>query len=59
MSLVKKSQSDHSSEGPVLGGIARPDPEKPRTGVKCKLDTKTIEFKYNAIMEVEKGQKHK
>ncbi|XP_053404457.1 tigger transposable element-derived protein 4-like [Mercenaria mercenaria] len=56
-------QSEQSSEGPSHGGIARSEKPKPsatgKTGIKRKLDVKTIEVKYNAIMEVEKGQKSK
>ena len=46
-----------SSEGPGNGGIARSATEK--QGTKRKLDQKTLEEKYAAIIEVEKGQKTK
>ena len=49
--------AEQSSEGPGNGGIARSATGK--QGTKRKLDQKTLEEKYAAIIEVEKGQKTK
>ena len=49
--------TEQSSEGPVSGGIARSATGK--SGVKRKLELKTIEEKYQVILEVEKGHKTK
>lgn len=51
----KTRNAEQSKEGPGNGGILG----SAKRGVKRKLDTKTLEDKYLAIMEVEKGQKSK
>ena len=51
------SLGEQSSEGPRFnpGGITGSPAPTPKKGVKRKLDTKTYETKYDAIMEVERG----
>ena len=51
------SLGEQSSEGPRFnpGGITGSPAPMPKKGVKRKLDTKTYETKYDAIMEVERG----
>ena len=47
--------AEQSSQGPVSGGITG----SARKGVKRKLDDKSLEIKYEVLMEVEKGVKTK
>ena len=49
------SVAEQSSQGPVSGGITG----SARKGVKRKLDNKSLEIKYEVLMEVEKGVKTK
>ena len=49
--------AEQPGEGPSNGGIARSATGK--KGVKRKIEAKDFEVKYNAILEVEKGQKAK
>ena len=55
------SHSEQSSERTSNGGIARSENVKKsatgKIGIKRKLDYKTLDIKYNAIIEVEKGVK--
>lgn len=47
--------AEQSSQGPVSGGITG----SARKGVKRKLDNKSLELKYEVLMEVEKGLRSK
>ena len=49
------SVAEQSSQGPFSGGITG----SARKGVKRKLDNKSLEMKYEVLMEVEKGVKTK
>ena len=46
---------EQSSQGPVIGRITG----SARKGVKRKLDNKSLEMKYEVLMEVEKGSRSK
>ena len=49
--------AEQLSKGPGNGGIAKSATGK--QGIKRKYDSKTLETKYNAIIECEKGTKSK
>lgn len=49
------SVAEQSSQGPVPGGITG----SAKKGVKRKLDNKSLELKYEVLMEVEKGTRSK
>lgn len=51
--LPNQTHAEQLSEGPGNGGI--PKSATGKQGTKRKLDQKTIEFKYNVIIEFEKG----
>ena len=55
-SELQTSSAEQSREGPSNGGISG---SASKRGVKRKLESKTLEEKYRAILEVEKGQKSK
>ena len=49
------SMAEQPSQGPVSGGITG----SAKKGVKRKLDNKSLETKYEVLMEVEKGTRSK
>lgn len=53
----QNQSTEQLSEGPGNGGIAKSVSGK--TGIKRKSEHKSLDVKYNAIMEFEKGQKSK
>ena len=55
-SELQTSSAEQSREGPGNGGISG---SASKRGVKRKLESKTLEEKYQAILEVEKDQKSK
>jgi len=55
----KQLASEQSREGPGNGGIPRSDMNANKRGEKRKLESKTLEENYEAILEIEKGQKSK
>ncbi|XP_060065142.1 tigger transposable element-derived protein 6-like [Ylistrum balloti] len=50
---------EQSNEGPGLSGGILGSIDRAKTGVKRKIETKTVETKYRAILAVEKGDRSK